>query len=89
MTANSAKNDFEGVLSYVTKYNDPITVVDDDENAVVVLSLQAYQDYNRSIEDTLYLQSIPGMMESIKQNAEASLSDFIPVTKLEQIWEDE
>jgi prevent-host-death family protein len=55
MTANAARRDFDKLLSSVTESSEPVTVVDDDERAIVVMSVDEWE----SIQETLQLQSIP------------------------------
>ena len=73
MTASTAQKDFGNILDNVTRYNEPITIVSDDDKAVVLLSMEEWQ----GIQETLYLQSIPGMVKSIKEAASESLADGI------------
>ena len=60
---NFRKNIFEYVNQAV-QYNDAVSVVTKNGNAVLI----SEEEYNGMIE-TLYLMSIPGMVESIKQAA--------------------
>jgi prevent-host-death family protein len=62
ITANTAQKDFFALLNDITHFNEPVTVVSDDSKAVVLLSIEEWN----AIQETLYLQSIPGMVESIK-----------------------
>jgi len=71
MTANTAQKEFNDILYNVTLYNEPVTIVSDDSNAVVLISMDEW----RGIQETLYLQSIPGMVESIKTAANEPLSN--------------
>ena len=65
LTANSARKDFDAVLGDVARFHEPVTIVSDDNNAAVIVSIDEWN----SIQETLYLQSIPGMTESIKAAA--------------------
>ena len=71
ITANTALKDFNNVFDNVTRYNEPITIVSDDNKVAVLLSMEEWS----SIQETLYLQSIPGMVESIKNAASEPLED--------------
>jgi len=73
ITANTAQRDFCSILDNVARYNEPITIVSDNDNAGVLLSMEEW----RSIQETLHLQSIPGMVESVKKAAAESLTDGI------------
>ena len=71
ITANTAQRDFNGLLDNVTRYNEPVTIVSDDDRVVVLLSMEEWS----GIQETLYLQSIPGMVESIKEARETPASE--------------
>jgi prevent-host-death family protein len=73
ITANTAQKDFVGVIDNVARYNEPTTIVTDDNTVVVLLSFEEW----KSIQETLYLHSIPGMVESVKAAAAEPLSDAI------------
>ena len=79
VTANTARNDFTGLLDNVIRYNEPVAIVSDDEKVAVLLSMESWSD----IQETLYLQSIPGMVESIKAAAAEPLEDGIPASKVD------
>jgi prevent-host-death family protein len=64
VTANTAQRDFDNILDDVACYNEPITIVLDDNNVGVLLSMEEW----RGTQETLYLQSIPNMAESIWSN---------------------
>jgi PHD/YefM family antitoxin component YafN of YafNO toxin-antitoxin module len=65
ITVAAARRNFDILLNDVTLYNEPVTIISDDDKAVVLLSMEEW----RGIQETLYLQSIPGMVESIKAAA--------------------
>ena len=71
ITANSAQKDFVSVLDNVTRYKEPVTIVSDDNKAAVLLSMDEWN----GIQETLYLSSIPGMVQSIKAAAAEPLAD--------------
>ena len=71
MTANTAQKDFISLLNDITLHNEPVTVISDDCKAVVLLSMEEWS----GIQETLYLQSIPGMVDSIKAAAAEPLED--------------
>ena len=79
ITANTAQKDFISVLDNVTRYNEPATIVSDDNKVVVLLSLNEWN----SIQETLYLQSIPGMVDSIKAAASEPLSDSLDASEVD------
>lgn len=78
MTANSAQKDFNHLLETVTQHNEPVTIVSDDNKVAVLVSMQEW----RNIQETMYLQSIPGMVESIKAGAAEPLEDCIPASEV-------
>jgi len=79
ITANSAVNDFNGILDNVTKYNEPVTIVSDNDQVAVLISMEEWS----SIQETLYITSIPGMLESIKAAAAESLDDGVPASEVD------
>ena len=73
ITANTAQKDFIGVLDRVTRYNEPVTIVSDDNKVGVLLSIEEWNN----IQETLYLQSVPGMVDSIKAAASEPLEEGV------------
>jgi prevent-host-death family protein len=71
ITVNTAQRDFVNILDVVTRYNEPVTIVSDDDKAGVLLSMEEW----RNIQETLYLQSVTGMVKSIKDAAAEPLAD--------------
>ena len=71
ITANTARKDFDGLLNNVIRYNEPVTIVSDDEKVAVLIGMEQWS----GIQETLYLQSIPGMVESIRAAAAEPLAD--------------
>ena len=74
---NFRKNVFD-YLSRAIEWGEVINVSTKDGNAVVM----SEEDYN-SIMETLYLSSIPGMVERIKEAAAEPLSEGVPAEELE------
>ena len=79
ITANRAQNDFNNIIDSVTRYNEPVTIVTGDDKVVVLLSLEEWDN----IQETLYLQSIPGMTESIKAAAVEPLAKGIDALEID------
>jgi len=79
ITANTIQKDFFGIFEDVTRYNEPITIVSDDNKAAVLLSMNEWS----GIQETLYLQSFPGMVESIKAAAAESLANGIDASEVD------
>jgi len=78
ITANTAQRDFIDIFVNVTRYNEPITIVSDDNQVAVMLSMEEWN----GIQETLYLQSIPGMVESIKDAAAEPLEEGIDASEV-------
>ena len=73
ITASTAQKDFASVLDNVTRYNEPVTIVSDDNKVGVLLSMEDWS----GMQETLYLQSIPNMVDSIKTASLEPLEDGI------------
>ena len=72
MTANKAQKDFVLILDYVIKQGDTISIATEDGAAVLV-----NQDEWNGLIETLYLQSIPGMKESILEGKATPVSECL------------
>jgi len=79
ITANTAQKDFDNLLENVTRYNEPVTIVSDDNKVGVLLSMEEWN----GIQETLYLQSIPDMVNSIKAAAAEPLEDGIDASEVD------
>ncbi|MBQ7559445.1 MAG: type II toxin-antitoxin system Phd/YefM family antitoxin [Synergistaceae bacterium] len=75
ITAQKAYEKFFQLLSDVNDSSTPIIIVNDDENKNAVLVSE--DDWN-SLQETLYLYSIPGMVESIIKAGKEPLSEYTP-----------
>ncbi len=71
VTLSTAKKNLEQIILNVTDGCVPVTIVSDDGKNVVVVS---EEDWN-SMQETLYLYSIPGMVESIIEARKEPLSE--------------
>jgi PHD/YefM family antitoxin component YafN of YafNO toxin-antitoxin module len=60
LTVHNAKEDFDAILEKVHDTYEPV-MISGEKYSAVLLSEEAW----RSIEETLYMASIPGMKESI------------------------
>ena len=78
ITANTAKKDFSNIFENVTRYKEPIAIVSDDSQAAVLISMEEWS----GIKETLYLMSIPGMVQSIKDAANEPLDDGIDASEI-------
>ena len=75
ITAKKAHEKFFQLLSDVNDSSTPIIIVNDDESKNAVLVSES--DWN-SLQETLYLYSIPGMVESILEASKEPLSEYTP-----------
>ena len=74
---NFRKNIF-GLLEQTIKYNEPVNISTKDGNAVII----SEEDYNNLME-TIYLQSVPGVRETIVEGLNTSLEDCVPEEDVE------
>ena len=72
MTANTARRNFESVLDRVIRQGDTVSIAVDDGAAILVNQ----EEWDGMIE-TLYLQSIPGLKESIMEGKAVPLSECL------------
>jgi len=72
MTANTAQRDFDKILSCVIKQGETVSIATDEGSAVLVS-----QDEWNGLLETLYLQSIPGMKESIMKGKATPLDECL------------
>ena len=70
LNATDARSKLYRLIDETTQSHKPILITGKRGNAV----LMAEQDWN-AINETLYLVSIPGMRDSIRQGLETSLND--------------
>lgn len=67
-TASAARQKFFQLIKEVSESHQPAHIVNKDKNIVMM----SEEDYN-SIQETLYLLSIPGMRKSIKEGIDTPL----------------
>ncbi len=72
ITATSARANLFGLIDQVTEENEEVMITTKRKNVVMV----SEEDW-RSIQETLYLSSIPGMAESIKEAANEPLEEHL------------
>lgn len=70
LTATEARSNLYRLLDEVSESHDPITITGKRHNAVLI----SERDWE-SIQETLYLMSIPGMRESIKAGLDESIDN--------------
>jgi len=78
VTLNTAQKDFTALFNDVARHKAPVTVVSDNSDAVIMLSMDEWH----SIQETLYLYSIPGMVDSIKAAAFEPLTDGVSASEV-------
>lgn len=71
MTVSQVRSDIYNVMDETAQTHEPVLITG-KRNNVVMLS----QDDWNAIQETLYLNSIPNMVESIQESMEASDSEF-------------
>ena len=67
------RTELYNLLVNVNLYSEPTLIVSKKGNAVLV----SENDWN-AIQETVYLNSIPGMVESIRTGFETSIEDCVP-----------
>ena len=70
ITANTARKDFDGLLDTVIDLCESVSIATGKGAAILI----SQEEWN-GLYETLYLQSIPGMVESIKEAREAPASE--------------
>ena len=70
VNATEARSKLYRLIDEATQSHEPITITGRRGNAVLI----AEQDWN-AINETLFLLSIPGMRESIREGMESRLED--------------
>lgn len=70
VTASIARRDFDGILDTVIELGETVSIATDRGFAVLI----GQEEWSGLLE-TLYLQSVPGMVESIEIAREAQASE--------------
>ena len=78
VTANTAGSDFNSILDNVTRFNEPVTIVSDNDQVAVLVSMEEWS----GIQETLYLQSFPGMAASIKAADAEAIDEGTPASEV-------
>ena len=79
ITATAARKDLYNIIARVNENCAPITITNSKGKSAVLIG----EDEWAAIEETLYLNSIPGMAESIISGGVEHLSDCIDEDSLE------
>lgn len=72
MTATKARSNLYTLIDQTKNFHEPIVISGKRNNAVLI----SEDDWN-SIQETMYLCSIPGMRESILEASKESLEDSV------------
>ena len=72
LTATAAGTDLYNLIDWTKEFHEPIIISGKRNNAVLI----SEDDWN-SIQETLYLCSIPGMRESILEATKESLEESV------------
>lgn len=70
MTATKARSNLYSLIDKTAEYHEPVVISGKRNNAVLI----SEEDWN-SIQETLYLCSIPGMRESILEASKEPLDE--------------
>ncbi len=79
ITISHARADIYRLVDTVNNNHEPAFIKGKTSNAILI----GEEDWN-SIKETLYLASIPGMMDSIIEGHNTKLEDCIPYS--EELW---
>ena len=71
--ATTARKNLYRLIDEVSETHTPITITGEERSAVLV----SEEDWN-AIQETLYLSSIPGMTDSIRQGFETPVEECDP-----------
>ena len=74
----NARKELYNLVENVNLYSEPTLIVSKKGNVVLV----SESDWN-AIQETVYLNSIPGMVESIRTGLETSIEDCVPEEDVE------
>ena len=77
-TAKEAKDNLYSLIDEVANNHQPISIKGENNDAVLI----SREDWE-AIAETVYLNGIPGMVESIKQAAAEQLSEKTPLEELD------
>lgn len=74
----NARKELYNLVEDVNLYNEPTLIVSKKGNAVLI----SESDWN-AIQETIYLNSIPGIVESIKEGMDTAIEDCVPEEDVE------
>jgi len=79
LSVQQAREQLYELINEVTQQHQLIYISSDDNNDVVLLSKKDWE----AIQETLYLNQIPGMVESIQEASQEAIDECISVEDLE------
>ena len=74
----NARKELKNLVEDVNLYSEPTLIVSKKGNAVLI----SESDWN-AIQETIYLNSIPGIVESIKEGMDTAIEDCVPEEDVE------
>lgn len=74
----NARKDLYNLVENVVTYNEPVFIVGKKGNAVLL----SENDWN-AIQETIFLNSVPGLAEQIIKGGQTSLEECLPEEKVE------
>ena len=78
INATNARKNLFNLISNTNRDHVPVHISGPRGNAVLI----SEEDWN-GIQETLYLHSVPGLVESILEAAQAPESEFVPMEDME------
>lgn len=74
----NARKELYNLVEDVNLYSEPTLIVSKKGNAVLI----SESDWN-AIQETIYLNSIPGMVETIKEGMDTAIENCVPEEDVE------
>lgn len=78
ISATAARKDLYNLIDTVAETHDPVMITGKRHSGVLI----SEEDY-LAIQETLYLQSVPGMTESLLKGKEEAAEDCQPLEELD------
>ena len=74
ISVTKARQNIYQILNDVNENSEPITITNTNGKNAVIIS----EDDWKAIQETIYLNSIPGMAESIREGGKIPIEDCVP-----------
>ena len=74
ISVTKARQSIYKILNDVNENSEPITITNTNGKNAVIIS----DDDWKAIQETIYLNSIPGMAESIREGGETPIEECVP-----------